>query len=545
MVNQTPRVYSYLRFSDPKQAAGGSADRQLQYAQRWAEANGLPLDTSLTMRDEGLSAYHQRHVSRGALGAFLAGIDEGRVVPGSVLIVEGLDRLSRAEPVLAQAQLAQIINAGVTVVTASDNREYNRASLKAQPMDLVYSLLVMIRAHEESDTKSKRVKAAIVRQCQRWIDGSWRGVIRNGTDPSWVRREGDHFELIPERVEALRRIITLRMEGWGFERAIERLQRDGIDTNHLPASRVSLYRTFRNPALAGRRVFEVDGARYVLDGYYPPIMTMEEFESISALADISGKTRATGKSTVPSIFGGQSGILRCGYCGHAMTSSVQGTRAVGRRKEEMESYRRITCSAGRHRCTEAPSCSVVPIESAVLTYCSDQMHLDALQGQTDTLAPLRAATGEARKRVADLERQLNRITDALLAAEGDGAAPLSFVRRAREIEAELKTARQTEESAERALHGAMRADAPARADAWAALTEQVLALDYDARMKARKLIAETFERVIVYAKGTTPSKQRTAIDILLISRGGVVRELRVLRKSGALVRGEEITLENT
>ncbi|ERJ37802.1 putative phage recombinase [Burkholderia sp. AU4i] len=31
-----PRVYSYLRFSDPKQAAGGSVDRQLEYAARWA-----------------------------------------------------------------------------------------------------------------------------------------------------------------------------------------------------------------------------------------------------------------------------------------------------------------------------------------------------------------------------------------------------------------------------------------------------------------------------------------------------------------------------
>lgn len=41
---------------------------------------------------------------------------------GSVLIVQGLDRLSRAEPRQAQAQLAQIVNAGVT---ASNGREYN------------------------------------------------------------------------------------------------------------------------------------------------------------------------------------------------------------------------------------------------------------------------------------------------------------------------------------------------------------------------------------------------------------------------------------
>lgn len=166
------RVYSYLRFSDPRQATGSSADRQAQYAQRWAAERGLQLDESLSLRDEGLSAYHQQHVKQGALGAFLKAVDEGRIPEGSVLIVEGLDRLSRAEPIQAQAQLAQIINAGITVVTASDGREYNRAGLKAQPMDLVYSLLVMIRAHEESDTKSKRVRAAIRRQCEGWKAGT-------------------------------------------------------------------------------------------------------------------------------------------------------------------------------------------------------------------------------------------------------------------------------------------------------------------------------------------------------------------------------------
>jgi hypothetical protein len=35
-----------------------------------------------------------------------------------------LDRLSRAEPIQAQAQLTQTINAGITVVTASDGLEY-------------------------------------------------------------------------------------------------------------------------------------------------------------------------------------------------------------------------------------------------------------------------------------------------------------------------------------------------------------------------------------------------------------------------------------
>jgi len=83
----------------------------MAYAARWAEEHGLKLDESLSLRDEGLSAYHQRHVKSGALGVFLAAVESGRIPPGSVPVVEGLDRLSRAEPIQAQAQLASIVKA--------------------------------------------------------------------------------------------------------------------------------------------------------------------------------------------------------------------------------------------------------------------------------------------------------------------------------------------------------------------------------------------------------------------------------------------------
>ena len=148
-------------FQPPEQAEGSSLARQSEYAQRYAADHGYVLDDSLTLRDEGLSAYHQRHIKQGALGVFLRAVDDGLVPEGSVLIIETLDRLSRAEPIVAQALLSQIINAGISVVTASDGKEYSRESLRANPMDLVYSLLVMIRAHEESDTKSRRVNAAL------------------------------------------------------------------------------------------------------------------------------------------------------------------------------------------------------------------------------------------------------------------------------------------------------------------------------------------------------------------------------------------------
>lgn len=56
------RVYSYLRFSDPRQATGHSADRQMQYVLRGAQDKGLALDESLLLCDERLSAYYHRHL---------------------------------------------------------------------------------------------------------------------------------------------------------------------------------------------------------------------------------------------------------------------------------------------------------------------------------------------------------------------------------------------------------------------------------------------------------------------------------------------------
>ena len=199
-----------------------------------------------------------------------------------MLVVEGLDRLSRAEPVLAQAQLAQIINAGITVVTASDGREYNRASLKAQPMDLVYSLLVMIRAHEESDTKSKRVRAAIRRQCLAWQAGTFRGVIRNGKDPKWVRWTGTGFDLVPERAAAMRAAITLFLAGHGGYRVMRALREQGYTADQVPTTSGTLYKALKRPDLIGTKTQAIDGEEWALEGYYPALLIPAEYQQLQA-----------------------------------------------------------------------------------------------------------------------------------------------------------------------------------------------------------------------------------------------------------------------
>ncbi|MFZ6686570.1 recombinase family protein [Undibacterium sp. SXout11W] len=536
MINS--RVYSYLRFSDPKQAVGHSIERQLQYAERWAAERGLPLDTSLSLRDEGLSAYHQRHVKQGALGTFLLAVSEGRIPSGSVLVVEGLDRLSRAEPIQAQAQLAQIINAGITVVTASDGREYNREGLKAQPMDLVYSLLVMIRAHEESDTKSKRVKAAIRRQCEGWIAGTYKGIIRNGKDPQWVIWNGKEFELVPERAEAVKFALQMFKEGYGGSKIVAALHERNMQVFKLGSTSASMYKMFKRPDLVGTKTLTLDNEEYHLHNYYPRLLSDSEYAELQAMN--TTRKRRKGKGDIPGIITGLS-ILYCGYCG----SAVVGQNIMQRNRKPdgsvLDGHRRlICCGHNSGTCPIKGSCSAVPVEKALLSYCSDQLNLSSLVSKDDQANTLQARLVEIKTKTIEAERQLSRVTEALL-SDDSGSTPLVFVRKARELEKLIADLRIEENSIEVSLRKTSQRQDPDMADAWSKLVEGTLNQDYETRMRCRQLVEDTFERIVIYQRSMSPEDTSSAkkIDLLLIAKGGNPRLIRIDRKTGAWIRGEE------
>lgn len=534
-------VYSYLRFSDPKQAAGSSADRQAAYAARWAAEHGMQLDTSLSLRDEGLSAYHQAHVTRGALGAFLAAVEQGRIVPGSVLVVEGLDRLSRAEPIQAQAQLSQIIGAGITVVTASDGKSYSRSSLRAQPMDLIYSLLVMIRAHEESATKAARVTAAIVRQCKGWQAGTWRGKLRQGRDPQWVTETADGWALVPERAAAVREAVRLYLAGHSGQSIVRRLATTGLQvTARGETVATHLYKLFASPALVGTKRVTAGGAAYQLAGYYPAVIDEATWSELRAAGNHRGKR--AGASQLPHVVTGL-GITHCGYCGKAM--SGQNLLGKIRRHDQPmpDGYRRLLCAStqyGAGRCIEPKSRSVAAIERAIMTYCSDAVNLRSLYPADRAKGP-RAELAKARALAAELDDKAKRLMDAMLATAADGT-PDMFVSRAREIETERAAAESRIQQLELELSTLARKEGIGAEQCWASLRDGVMALDIDARLQARQLIADTFDRIVVWTAGQRPNETPPdQIDVLLLARGGVGRLLRIDAR-GKCLTSETVSL---
>jgi len=488
------------------------------------------------LRDEGLSAFHQRHIKQGALGVFLQAVDEARIPAGSVLVVEGLDRLSRAEPIQAQAQLAQIINAGITVVTASDGREYNREGLKAQPMDLVYSLLVMIRAHEESDTKSKRVKASIKRLCDGWVAGHYRGLIRNGSDPRWVRLVDGHWELIPERAEVVRFAIDKYREGYGADRAHALMQERGFDTSYLGISPQQIYRLIKLVPLKGAKQISVDGEDFLLKDYYPRLLSDVEFDELQLLR--GQRSRRRGKGAIPGVVTGI-GITYCGYCGTPMTAQnvMHKVRSDGTLSD---GHRRIMCMSYMNKggCDVGGSCSVAPVERAVMSFCSDQMNLLRLQQPVGPSGDLQQGVMISRKHVIDLEAQLGRITEALALGEGDGVLPITFLRKARDLEEQLTAAKAKLHQDERELAGIASRQRPADARVWLDLAAAVEAQEVEARDKLRQLMIDTFDRIVIYMRGVVPAGRRARyIDVLLISKAGQRRWLRVERKTGEWAAG--------
>lgn len=524
----TARVYSYIRFSDAKQATGASSERQGAYAEQWAKDHNLVLDTELSMRDEGLSAYHQRHVKRGALGVFLLAVEEGKVPHGSVLVVEGLDRLSRAEPIQAQAQLASIINAGISVVTASDGKVYSRERLKANPMDLVYSLLVMIRAHEESDTKSKRVTDAIRRQCKGWVAGTFRGRVSIGNTPSWLRHEEGKWELVEERAAALRTAVELYMRGIGASKIAQELHERDLSINGRPPESGHITRLMSHPAMVGDKHVALDEETFVLSDYYPALLTRDAWDSLQQQVTLRGRKNV--KGTVPSVLTGH-GVSVCGYCGSPLKAQMM----VARRRPDgtiPAADRRLQCvrvNVGGG-CNVKASCSSAHIERALMNFCSSMMNLQALY-QGDMAAVPRSEVAAGKKKLHDIEAKLEKLTALML--DTDGPIPATFTKKARELEEQRDTAAANLRAAEQALSEAVRADITGADEEWGELAAAVEAMDYESRMRARQLVADTFDQIVIYAQGLRPGTiPRGSSDVILKAKGGVAKLLRV-EKTGA------------
>jgi len=208
LIEKMTKAYSYVRFSSAIQAQGDSLRRQTELSAQYAAKHGLVLDQSLTLHDEGLSGYTGENRTKGALAVFLKAVESGMVPRGSYLLVESLDRLSRDTITQQMTLFMGLINSGIVVVTMADGQVYSQATIDADFTKLMTSLVVMMRAHEESLMKSRRLRAV------------WAEKRKNGSNekltaqcPAWLKLNPDRnsFSLIEERVAIVKRIFQMSL----------------------------------------------------------------------------------------------------------------------------------------------------------------------------------------------------------------------------------------------------------------------------------------------------------------------------------------------
>jgi len=328
-----PKAYSYIRFSSPEQLKGNSLDRQTARSNAYVKDHGLELDTTLHLQDLGVSGYRGKNAIEGALRGFLEAVETGRVLPGSTLLVENLDRLSRDLVTNALTQFLNIINAGITVVTLMDNRTYSKASIDKNPTELLTSILVMMRAHEQSVEKSDRVSRAWANKrvlaaqkkpqsarCPAWLKLPF---AKERKDNPAVNHA---YEIIPERAALVVRIFEMTAQGFGKRAIAEIFNRENIPTwgygkrksngwhfsyimKILDSQTVlGTYQPGKTHPDTGKRISDGDP----VEDYYPAVVTPELWQRAHKRPVVARGPRTV---RVSNLF---SGIVRDGYTGEKM-----------------------------------------------------------------------------------------------------------------------------------------------------------------------------------------------------------------------------------
>ncbi len=250
----TVRAYSYSRFSSAAQAAGDSERRQTSAAREYAERHGFVLDTELV--DRGVSGFTGANRDKGELKRFLAMVDQGVVRPGSYLLIDSMDRLSRLPVVQATNQLLSIALAGVKVVTLNNERTFGDT---ADLSEMMMAVMEIERSHRESLEKGRKIAAAHGNSKRRARE---EGRVWHSTGPSWLElvETTRTWKPIPERVALVNRIFEMTADlGMGATAIASRLNKEKQPTFS------------QNPDALwhGTTILKIVGSQSVLGHYQP------------------------------------------------------------------------------------------------------------------------------------------------------------------------------------------------------------------------------------------------------------------------------------
>ena len=336
-------VHSYARFSSLQQEGGDSLRRQRQAAEDFCDRRGWTL-SELKFTDAGRSGF--KGDKQRALNAFVKAIDEGRVNPGELLLVEAVDRLSRKGVRATQNLVNKILDAGVDIAILTPVEKIYRSEDRNDIGGAIELAAFAFQAHTYSENLSARVRAVNSKQRADLRDG--RDVRLSSTVPSWLELQPKGaFKVKPEAAKAIRYIFKRTIDGIGRKRLVAELNEKFEPLSNRRNAR-AWNETYVAELIKGRRVLgelqsTVTGESF--ENYFPRVI--EEKTWTRANAEALKRRTERGPSTE------RINVLN-GLLFHAADDCPMGffayqlRRAGGRRVKycRYKSYRKVQGEAG-------------------------------------------------------------------------------------------------------------------------------------------------------------------------------------------------------
>jgi len=446
----------------------------------------------------GVSAFRGQNLREGKLRLFIDAIRENKVPPGSILLIESLDRLTRLTPTQALTVFLEIINAGVTIVTLADGIEHSKDTPeREQVTNLLISVTTLCRAHGESAEKSRRLKDAWERKREDIKTKPYTKRI-----PRWLELSTDKLQpvVVESKASVVRRMFKLCLAGNHAEGIARIFRKEKVPL--VGGGKVWRHsyvaQTLRNEAVTGQFTpHRIEGGKRVpaakpVLGYYPKIVSQADFDRVQFIMDSRTKNKDSAKKK-----GGRVGaanlfkkLIFCGYCGGAVHVNYKGRYRSG------EIRKRLICSNAK----DDGGCHYVAwdyweFEEAFLK-AATELHLmlkDKFQG-----SGLREEIQQHAGRLARIGKELHRYSVMLAMDEKGALPPKMMLNSIRELEAAQEEIQKKREVAEQKLSAGL--DGPNPLINLGKLAEKLE--NPSVRMVVMDIVAQLFERIDMFAAGT-------------------------------------------
>jgi DNA invertase Pin-like site-specific DNA recombinase len=355
---------SHLRFSTPDQERGSSIDRQEHTLTRLVSV--YQLNRLRSVEDRGLSG-QGCHRERGELGILLEMIDNGEVKPGTILIIEAWDRLTREPTMAVMAMLQKLFARGIIILEGADENDddptdmiWNEATVNADSEKLIARIKAARRYVQRLSNqargahKARREKLAKLRK-----DPKAEVPVINSPPPAWITRSkrSNDYGLHPERAPVVALIFELCIQGLSVRAIAKHLNdhhKPTFPNGKNPAERWAAPRVaaiLRSRAVIGQmRPCVRVGTRREKAGewvtVYPAAIPIEMWVQ-ARLALHKRREGLVGRrgGEVPNLFPKK---LFCKSCGESLRVDTSGSLLKDGRRRRM-----LTCA----RYVEARSCS--------------------------------------------------------------------------------------------------------------------------------------------------------------------------------------------